>query len=201
MSPKMLSYRTHRHHQYNLWYVYVRVCLAIYLSACMTITTIFLVFQIASRFKTVNRNKIICSAVQESSTTSTSGMFLHDRNQNFGLVLLRSGHFLTDVSNHAFVVLATAETKGEVKAAAAAAPKAATGKKAPPAKAPVKPLPQMMEEDVIPSLKTILESNKDLSDIELVFQDNKVSNVAVLCMSHVIFQITFFIIISLILQF
>ncbi|CAL5196000.1 unnamed protein product [Lathyrus oleraceus] len=94
---------------------------------------------IASRFKTVNRNKIICSAVQESSTTSTS---------------------------------ATAETKGEVKAAAAA-PKAATGKKAPPAKAPVKPLPQMMEEDVIPSLKTILESNKDLSDIELVFQDNK----------------------------
>ncbi|CAK8560736.1 unnamed protein product [Lathyrus sativus] len=94
---------------------------------------------IASRFKTVSRNKIICSAVQESSTTSTS---------------------------------ATAETKEEVKAAAAA-PKAATEKKAPPAKAPVKPLPQMMEEDVIPSLKTILESNKDLSDIELVFQDNK----------------------------
>lgn len=85
------------------------------------------------------------------------------------------------------MVLATAETKGEVKAAAAAAPKVATEKKAPPAKAPVKPLPQMMEEDVIPSLKTILESNKDLSDIELVFQDNKVSNVAVLCMSHVIF--------------
>lgn len=123
------------------------------------------------------------------------------------MVLLCSGHFLTDVSNHVFVGLATAETKEEVKAAAAppkaaaAAPKAATEKKAPPAKAPVKPLPQMMEEDVIPSLKTILESNKDLSDIELVFQDNKVSNVAVLCMSHVIFQITFFIIISLILQF
>ncbi|CAI8607631.1 unnamed protein product [Vicia faba] len=92
---------------------------------------------IASRFKTASRNKIICSAVQESSTTSTS---------------------------------ATAETKEEVKAAA---PKATTEKKAPPAKAPVKPLPQMMEEDVIPSLKTILESNKDLSDIELVFQDNK----------------------------
>ncbi|XP_058743914.1 uncharacterized protein LOC131616567 [Vicia villosa] len=101
---------------------------------------------IASRLKTVTRNKIICSAVQESSTTSTS---------------------------------ATAETKEEVKAdetkeeVKAAAPKAATAKKTPPAKAPVKPLPQMMEEDVIPSLKTILESNKDLSDIELVFQDNK----------------------------
>lgn len=97
-----------------------------------------------------------------------------------------------------FVVLATAETK-EVKAdetkeeVKAAAPKAATAKKT-PAKAPVKPLPQMMEEDVIPSLKTILESNKDLSDIELVFQDNKVSNIAMLCMFCVIFQITFFII-------
>ncbi|XP_004510728.1 uncharacterized protein [Cicer arietinum] len=89
---------------------------------------------IASRFKTFSRNKITCSAVQESSTsTSTS-----------------------------------AETKEEVKTV----PKAATEKKA-PAKAPVKPLPQMMEEDVIPSLKTILEAQQDLSDIDLVFQDNK----------------------------
>jgi ribosome assembly protein YihI (activator of Der GTPase) len=74
------------------------------------------------------------------------------------------------------VLLATAETKEEVKAA----PKAATEKKAPPAKAPVKPLPQMMEEDVIPSLKAILEAQQDLSDLQLVFQDNKVSNVAML---------------------
>ena len=77
------------------------------------------------------------------------------------------------------MVLATAETKEEVKAEA---PKAETVKKA-PAKAPVKPLPQMMEEDVIPSLKAILEAQQDLSDIELVFQDNKVSNVAMLPMS------------------
>ncbi|WJX92561.1 hypothetical protein P8452_74185 [Trifolium repens] len=90
---------------------------------------------IASRFKTISRNKIICSAVQESSTSTS----------------------------------ATAETKEEVKAA----PKAATEKKAPPAKAPVKPLPQMMEEDVIPSLKAILEAQQDLSDLQLVFQDNK----------------------------
>ncbi|RHN39785.1 hypothetical protein MtrunA17_Chr8g0347631 [Medicago truncatula] len=90
---------------------------------------------IASRFKAVSRNKITCSAVQESSTSTS----------------------------------ATAETKEEVKEEA---PKAAAVKKT-PAKAPVKPLPQMMEEDVIPSLKAILEAQQDLSDIELVFQDNK----------------------------
>jgi hypothetical protein len=38
----------------------------------------------------------------------------------------------------------------------------------------------MMEEDVIPSLKAILEAQQDLSDLQLVFQDNKVSNVAML---------------------
>jgi len=69
------------------------------------------------------------------------------------------------------LVLATAETKEEVKEA----PKAAPEKKA-PAKAPVKPLPQMMEEDVIPSLKAIFEAQEDLSNIELVFKDNRVSN-------------------------
>lgn len=65
-----------------------------------------------------------------------------------------------------FYVLVAAETK-EVKAAPAK-PKA-------PAKAPVKPLPQMMEEDIIPSLKAILETPQNqLSDIELFFEDNKV---------------------------
>jgi hypothetical protein len=64
----------------------------------------------------------------------------------------------------------TAETK-EVKAA----PKQAPAKAKPPAKAPAKPLPQMMEEDVIPSLKAILESQDDISEIELSFQDNRVS--------------------------
>ncbi|XP_019456195.1 PREDICTED: uncharacterized protein LOC109356982 isoform X3 [Lupinus angustifolius] len=81
--------------------------------------------------KTASRNKIICSAVQESSASTT-------------------------------------ETK-EVKAA----PKAESEAKKPPAKAPAKSLPQMMEEDVIPSLKAIFEAQEDLSDIELVFQDNK----------------------------
>ncbi|XP_062175262.1 uncharacterized protein LOC133880328 isoform X2 [Alnus glutinosa] len=61
-----------------------------------------------------------------------------------------------------------AETK-EVKAA----PKEAPAKAKPPAKAPTKPLPQMMEEDVIPSLKPILEAQDDISEIELSFQDNR----------------------------
>ncbi|KAF7845104.1 adenine DNA glycosylase-like [Senna tora] len=87
-----------------------------------------------SKLAISSRNKITCSAVQESSTTTA----------------------------------ATAETK-EVNAA----PKAEEAAKKPPAKAPAKPLPQMMEEDVIPSLKAILEAQQDLSDIELLFQDNK----------------------------
>ncbi|KAL9304077.1 hypothetical protein ACSQ67_021340 [Phaseolus vulgaris] len=90
---------------------------------------------IASKYKTASRNRITCSAVQESSPSTA----------------------------------ATAETKEEVKEEA---PKAAPAKK-PPAKAPVKPLPQMMEEDVIPSLKAIFEAQEDLSNIELVFNDNR----------------------------
>ncbi|KAG5021779.1 hypothetical protein JHK85_018121 [Glycine max] len=89
---------------------------------------------IASKFKTVSRIRITCSAVQESSPSTA----------------------------------ATAETKEEVKEA----PKAEPAKK-PPAKAPAKPLPQMMEEDVIPSLKSIFEAQEDFSNIELVFKDNK----------------------------
>lgn len=53
-------------------------------------------------------------------------------------------------------------------------------KKAPPkpkpaAKAPAKPLPRLMEEDVIPTLKGTLEAQDDITELELSFQDNKVS--------------------------
>ncbi|KAG7640459.1 hypothetical protein ISN44_As02g003060 [Arabidopsis suecica] len=41
------------------------------------------------------------------------------------------------------------------------------------AAAVAKPLRQMMEEDVIPSLQAILESQDDISDIDLSFQDDK----------------------------
>lgn len=82
-----------------------------------------------------------------------------------------------------FLPLATAETKGTTPPSAGvaggeeevkAAPKAAAAKPKPAAKAPAKSLPELMSEDVIPSLKTILEAQDDISEIELTFQDNKV---------------------------
>lgn len=51
--------------------------------------------------------------------------------------------------------------------------KPAPAKQKPAAKAPVKPLPQMMEEDVIPPLIATLEAQQDITEIELSFQDNK----------------------------
>ncbi|CAM8984927.1 unnamed protein product [Rhodiola kirilowii] len=63
------------------------------------------------------------------------------------------------------VATETKETK-PVETEAAAKPKAKP-------KVEEKPLPQMMEEDVIPALKSILEAQTDITDIELSFQDNK----------------------------
>ncbi|KAH9301455.1 hypothetical protein KI387_013038, partial [Taxus chinensis] len=40
-------------------------------------------------------------------------------------------------------------------------------------KAPLKPLPEMMTEDVIPAVKALLEKEKTISNIELVFEDSK----------------------------
>ncbi|KMT10157.1 hypothetical protein BVRB_5g119180 [Beta vulgaris subsp. vulgaris] len=48
----------------------------------------------------------------------------------------------------------------------------AAAKPKPAAKAPAKALPQMMEEDVIPALKSILEAQDDITDLELAFKDN-----------------------------
>ncbi|KAM0044585.1 hypothetical protein Hdeb2414_s0010g00355031 [Helianthus debilis subsp. tardiflorus] len=73
-----------------------------------------------------------------------------------------------------------AETKegkeGEPPAAAAkegadAAP--AKPKPKPAAKAPVKALPEMINEEVIPSLRSILETQQDIEELELFFNDNK----------------------------
>ncbi|XXG53310.1 hypothetical protein AAC387_Pa03g1421 [Persea americana] len=63
-----------------------------------------------------------------------------------------------------------AETKEATKVESESPP--AKLKRVAPAKSPTKPLPQMMEEDVIPSLTTILEAQKDLSQIELSYKDN-----------------------------
>lgn len=64
------------------------------------------------------------------------------------------------------------ETEEDATAAAAAAPSA---KPKPAAKAPAKPLPQLMEEDVIPSLQTTLQAQEDISELELFFNDNTVN--------------------------
>lgn len=62
------------------------------------------------------------------------------------------------------------ETAQKTETEAPAKPKPAAAK----AKAPVKALPQLMEEEVIPSLKATLEAEEDISELELGFQDNKV---------------------------
>ncbi|XP_073157305.1 uncharacterized protein [Henckelia pumila] len=41
------------------------------------------------------------------------------------------------------------------------------------AKAPAKSLPELMEEDVIPSLKKTLEAQQDITQLDLSFDDNK----------------------------
>lgn len=40
-------------------------------------------------------------------------------------------------------------------------------------KAPAKALPEMMEEDIIPSLRAVLEAQDEMSQIEISFQENR----------------------------
>ncbi|CAA2940125.1 uncharacterized protein LOC111398996 [Olea europaea var. sylvestris] len=60
----------------------------------------------------------------------------------------------------------TDEKPAEEAVASKPKPKAA-------AKAPAKGLPQLMEEDVIPALKDTLQTQDDISELELSFNDNK----------------------------
>lgn len=79
----------------------------------------------------------------------------------------------------------TKEKKDEKKEEAAVnkangnSPPSTTAKPAaaakPAAKATVKPLPEMMEEEVIPSLRATLEAQEDITQLELTFEDNKAS--------------------------
>ncbi|XVF31975.1 hypothetical protein REPUB_Repub17cG0041700 [Reevesia pubescens] len=106
----------------------------------------------------ISRGCLACSAVQESSTPTA-----------------------TPETNATTPAEAKPSATAETKAGAAvggkeevkAAPKAAAARPKPAAKAPAKPLAELMSEDVIPSLKTILEAQDDLSEIELSFQDTK----------------------------
>ncbi|GLJ30711.1 hypothetical protein SUGI_0608670 [Cryptomeria japonica] len=65
---------------------------------------------------------------------------------------------------------APTEVKENATSVKPAPPKA---KVAAATKAPPKPLPEMMAEEVIPAVKAILEKEEDISDIELAFEDNK----------------------------
>ncbi|KAK8565092.1 hypothetical protein V6N13_020214 [Hibiscus sabdariffa] len=101
----------------------------------------------------VSRGCFACSAVQESSTpTATAGK---------------------NATTPPAEAKPSASAGGGDKEGAKAAPKADAVKPKPAAKAPAKALPELMLEDVIPSLKTILETQDDISEIELTFQDNK----------------------------
>ncbi|KAH6766117.1 HhH-GPD base excision DNA repair family protein [Perilla frutescens var. hirtella] len=66
-----------------------------------------------------------------------------------------------------------AETKEKKEVEEDATTAASNSKPKPAAKAAAKPLPQLMEEDVIPSLKTTLEAQEDISELELSFNENK----------------------------
>ncbi|XVF21215.1 hypothetical protein REPUB_Repub12eG0071500 [Reevesia pubescens] len=112
--------------------------------------------QMASK-SIISRGCVCCSAVKESSTPTATAE--------------------TEATTPAE---AKPSPAAETKAAASgekvevkAAPKEAPARPKPAANAPAKSLPELMAEDVIPSLKSILEAQDDLSEIELSFQDNK----------------------------
>lgn len=71
-----------------------------------------------------------------------------------------------------FLVATEKKNKEEGEESTVAVP-AKKPKPAAKAAAVAKPLRQMMEEDVIPPLQAILESQDDISDIDLSFQDDK----------------------------
>ncbi|KAJ3678366.1 hypothetical protein LUZ60_002169 [Juncus effusus] len=91
--------------------------------------------------------KLCCSAAQESSTAAVTDKTEADKS--------------------------TAKLAEPAAKPAEPAAKPAPAAKEKPKKAPAKPLPEMMQEDIIPSLKSTLESQEDLSQIELSFQDNR----------------------------
>lgn len=68
-----------------------------------------------------------------------------------------------------------AETKEETKEVKKTVDEAVPSKPKRPTKPKVlnKPLPELMEEDVIPSLRAVLESQDDISGLELSFGDNR----------------------------
>ncbi|EOX93641.1 Glyceraldehyde-3-phosphate dehydrogenase A [Theobroma cacao] len=105
----------------------------------------------------ISRKCVACSAVQESSSPTATA----------------ETKATTPAEAKPSPTSETKATGAGEKEEVKAAPKAAPARPKPAAKAPAKPLPELMAEDVIPSLKTTLEAQVDLSEIELSFQDNK----------------------------
>ncbi|KAE9460875.1 hypothetical protein C3L33_07206, partial [Rhododendron williamsianum] len=71
------------------------------------------------------------------------------------------------------VAAETKETKEKETKEVKTADEAVPSKPKRPAKVPAKPLPELMEEDVIPSLRAVLEAQDDISGLELSFGDNR----------------------------
>ncbi|XP_008794736.1 uncharacterized protein LOC103710667 [Phoenix dactylifera] len=95
-----------------------------------------------------------------------------DRRHKHGRIVLSRGSVICCSAVQESSAAAVTDKKEAEPAAKAAAPAV---KKAPekPKKPPAKPLPQLMEEDLIPSLKATLEAQEDVSQIEISFRDNR----------------------------
>ncbi|WOK98147.1 hypothetical protein Cni_G06857 [Canna indica] len=91
------------------------------------------------------------------------------RRQEQAKIILGRGIVLCSALQESSTAAVTEVKKQEAAAKSAAAPAASEKPKKPAAK----PLPEMMEEEVIPSLKESLEAQEDVSDIEISFQDNR----------------------------
>ncbi|KAI3461760.1 hypothetical protein Pfo_018423 [Paulownia fortunei] len=106
-----------------------------------------------------------CFSQKARPATSTLSLVVNQR-RNVSCLAVQE-------SSTSTVESVSAETKEVKKEAEGAAPAAAAAKPKAAAKAPPKPLPQLMEEDVIPSLKATLEAQQDISELELSFDENK----------------------------
>eukprot|EP01018_Ginkgo_biloba_P002583 Gb_40330 [translate_table: standard] len=104
-----------------------------------------------------------CAAGQESTTSTYS----KKENQVDSTTVESGSAKSADASG--LDKASTSTTKGASSAKTSPPkPKVAAAKKA-----PSKPLPELMSEEIIPSLQAMLENQKDVSDIALSYQDNQ----------------------------
>ncbi|KAK1297281.1 hypothetical protein QJS10_CPB15g01141 [Acorus calamus] len=99
-------------------------------------------------------------------------MVVPARGRGVGNIVISHGVFACSAVQESSAATVT-EKKEPANNEKKGAPEKATEKPKRPAKAVEKALPQMIEEDVIPPLKSLLESQEDLSQIDISFQDNR----------------------------